>query len=205
MEPVRIVRQSPALFALALLLSLVLGNAHGQLIHRGPDPWEPRPAVFMPGLGLQVSRVQYPIGCGASLLRCDANQAAALAAGARAPLHWKLEFTQLSLGPADRLALGPTRQGLNLSLVGRRPLFGSAFSVYGKLGATYGYADATSSPVAASPALLEHGYGFSFGAGLSMEISQGLSATLGWDSHEMRLGGSRDGFHSTSIGLQYRY
>jgi OmpA-OmpF porin, OOP family len=203
MEAIRIVRRSPAgcMLGLSLLLS---GAAHAQLVHRGADPWEPRPAAFAAGQGLQPARAEYQIGCGASLLRCEPGQTPSMAA-AVSPLNWNLELSQLNLGRADRFSVGPMRQGLNLSLVGRRPISGSSFSVYGKLGATYGYTDPAGAPAALAAGGPEHGYGVSFGAGLSMDLTPRLSATLGFDSHDLRLGGGRDGFRSTSLGLQYRY
>jgi hypothetical protein len=50
-------------------------------------------------------------------------------------------------------------------------------------------------------------YGLSFGAGLSMSVTPRLSASFGFDSHDLRLGltGPRDPVRSTSLGLQYRY
>lgn len=206
MEAIDVVRRAPGSSCL-LGLSLLIGSAHAQFVHRGSaDPWEARPAAFGTGNGLQPARVAYPIGCGASLLRCEPGQTPALAA-AVSPLNWNLELSQLSLGRADRFSIGPLRQGLNLSLVGRRPLFGSSFSVYGKLGATtYGSADPTGAPAALSATGgTDQGYGLSFGAGLSMDLTPRLSATLGFDNHDLRLGGGRDGFRSTSLGLQYRY
>lgn len=196
--------RSPA--AAALGLSMLLGSAQAQLIHRGGDPWQASQAsAFAAAPGLQLSRAEYPIGCGASLLRCEPGQSPRFGGSAPSPLHWNLELSQLSLGAADRLAIGSARQGLNLSLVGRRSLFGSSFSVYGKLGATYGFAEGGASPMAIALGAQEQGYGVSFGAGVSMDFTPQLSATLGWDSHDMRLGGTRDGLRSTSLGLQYRY
>lgn len=201
MEAISVVRRTSAGCVLGLSL-LLLGTAHAQLVHRGSDPWEPRPAAFAAGQGLQPARVEYQIGCGASLLRCEPGRTPAMAA-AVSPLNWNLELSQLNLGRADRFSVGPMRQGLNLSLVGRRPIFGSSFSVYGKLGATYGYTDpaAALAPVGGP----DQGYGMSFGAGLSMDLTPRLSATLGFDSHDLRLSTGRDGYRSTSLGLQYRY
>ena len=202
MEAISVVRRSPA--ACALGLALLLGSAHAQLVHRGGiDPFEPRPAAFTAGQGLQPARAAYQIGCGASLLRCEPGQTPAMAA-AVSPLNWNLELSQLNLGRVDRFSVGPMRQGLNLSLVGRRPIAGSSFSVYGKLGATYGYTDPSGAPAALATGGPEQGYGMSFGAGLSMDLTPRLSATLGFDSHDLRLGGGRD-FRATSLGLQYRY
>lgn len=158
-----------------------------------------------PSLGLQPGKAQVSIGCGASLLPCPDPQAAQLAASSRG-LRWNVELGAIQLSPAQaaRTSLAPARQGLNLSLVGSRPLFGSSFSLYGRLGTTYGVSEGTGAPATAfSP---EGGYGLSFGAGISYDVTPKLSATFGWDSHELRLGGgSRDAVRATSLGLQYRY
>ena len=158
-------------------------------------------------LGLDPAKVQFSIGCGASLLPCRDTTTPSLASSALPDsLRWSVELDALGgTSLASRAAPG-TRQGLNLSLVGRKPLFGSSFSVYGKLGTTYAAGDpALAAVTGTTPA--EGGYGMSFGAGLSMTVTPRLSASFGFDSHELRLGsgGPRDPVRATSLGLQYRY
>jgi hypothetical protein len=156
-------------------------------------------------LGMQPGKVQVSVGCGASLLPCRTEEAALAARTDPSSLRWSVEMAPVNLGPTPRAALPGTRQGLNLSLVGKRPLFGSSFAVYGKLGTTYGYTESGGAPTTAlAPG--DSGYGPSFGAGVSMDFTPRLSATLGWDSHDLRLGsGQRDPVRATSLGLQYRY
>lgn len=169
--------------------------------------WDPqlRPAArARAGLGLQPAKVQLGIGCGASLLPCD-NEAEAQSAKLSGGLRWNLELATVDLG-ASRQAMGlsPARQGLNFSLVGSRPLF-SNVSVYGRIGTTYSFSDPSGAP-ARSWAGSTEGAGLSFGAGVSMALTPRLSATLGWDSHDLRLGPSpRENVRATSLGLQYRY
>jgi hypothetical protein len=57
------------------------------------------------------------------------------------------------------------------------------------------------------PGPAESGYGMSFGAGVSMDVTPRLSASFGFDNRDLRLGntGARDPVRSTSLGLQYRY
>lgn len=173
------------------------------------DPWSSHLAPLgqpQASLGLQPRSVQVSVGCGASLLPCRSDEDALAARRNPGGLRWSVELGLLDLGPAQRTGAAGVRQGLNLSLVGRRPLFGSSFSVYGKLGTTYGYPDGSGSALPASLAATDSGYGVSFGAGLSMTMTPRLSATLGWDTHELRLGsGNRDSLRATSLGLQYRY
>jgi len=157
-------------------------------------------------LGFDPDKVQLSIGCGASLLPCR-NQAQALAAS-KVPdaLRWSVELGAPSEALAATRGFSPGRQGLDLSLVGRKPLFGSSFSVYGKLGTTYSYFDPATA-VGLGPGAVDAGYGLSFGAGLRMDMTPRLSASFGFDNRDLRLGntGARDQVRSTSLGLQYRY
>lgn len=163
------------------------------------DPGALRPAG---GLGLQPAAVEVSVGCGASLLPCS-DDAQRLAAREPGGLRWSVELAPVQLSPGARAAaLGTPRQGLNLSLLGRKPIFGSSFSIYGRLGATYSAAET----LAASSPPGEGGHGLSFGAGVSYDFSPRLSATFGVDSYDLRGGtGPRENLRSTSLGLRYRY
>lgn len=158
-------------------------------------------------LGLDPAKVQFSIGCGASLRPCRDTATPSLGGSALPDsLRWSVEVDTLGSTSLASRSLPTNRQGLNLSLVGRKPLFGSSFSVYGKLGTTYAAGDtALAAATGTTPA--EAGYGLSFGAGLSLSVTPRLSASFGLDSHELRLGGTgpRDPVRSTSLGLQYRY
>ncbi|HYD75451.1 hypothetical protein [Ramlibacter sp.] len=185
-------------------LMLAAGSASAQLASPSTDPWSASPTSATGRLGLRPLSV--PIGCGASLLPCETE---AIDLQARRPdtgFHWNVELAPLRLGTADRLSPNAEREGLNLSLVGRQPLFGSRFSVYGKLGTTYGYPEAGTPLLGSTGAGPDGAYGLSFGAGLSMAVTPRLSATLGLDSHELRLGaGGREAVRAVGLGLQYRY
>lgn len=152
-------------------------------------------------LGLQPAAVEVSVGCGASLLPCS-TEAQSLAAREPGGLRWSVELAPVPLSPGARAAsAGSPRQGLNLSLLGRKPIFGSSFSVYGRLGATYSAAEAL-----AAGAPVEGSHGLSFGGGVSYDFSPRLSATFGFDSYDLRGGtGPRENLRSTSLGLRYRY
>jgi OOP family OmpA-OmpF porin len=157
-------------------------------------------------LGLDPEKVQLRIGCGASLLPCR-TEAQALAAQSRPDaMRWSLEVGAPGEGLASSRGFPHFRQGVDMSLVGSKPLFGSSFSVYGKLGTTYSYFDPAVA-VGYGPGPSDSGYGLAFGAGLSMTVTPRLSASFGLDSRDLRLGntGVRDPVRSTSLGLQYRY
>jgi hypothetical protein len=180
---------------------LLATSAHAQLA--APDNVWSSFSASAPGVGINAAKTQVAIGCGSSLLPCRPGQS--LASQSPGSMRWSVEMGTLNLASA-RAGFG-NRPGLNLSLVGRQPVhvFGSSFSVYGKLGTTYGMSETGAGvPSLASPS--EGGTGLSFGAGVSMDLTPRLQATLGWDSYENRFGGpSRDLVRSTNLGLQFKY
>jgi hypothetical protein len=90
-------------------------------------------------------------------------------------------------------------QGLNISMVGRAPI-SQSLGVYGRVGTIYGLGGS------GGLGMRSEGFGLSFGAGLSWDFTPRLSATLAWDTHDLRLAsGGREPVRSTSLGLQYRY
>ena len=165
---------------------------------------------WLPGgrtyLGLNLGRSRYNLYCGTTALLCDdADRPAQLYAGTMVGNFWGIELGYLNMGRIAR-AGGETRaQGLNLSLVGKAQLV-RPLGVFGKIGTTYGRSETSAlaaSSIATGP---EHGFGLSYGGGLSFDFTPRLSATLEWDSNDFRFaGGGRDPVRSTSLGLQYRY
>ncbi len=157
-------------------------------------------------LGLNVGRSRYNAPCGPSALACDSRDSAAhLYAGSQMGQFWGLELGYLDMGNVARGG-GTTRaRGLNLSAVGKAPVWNS-FGVYGKLGTTYGRTETSSVVGSGVAAGNEHGFGLSYGAGITYDFTPKLSGVLAWDSHDFRFAGSgRDTVRSTSLGLQYRY
>jgi OmpA-OmpF porin, OOP family len=116
-----------------------------------------------------------------------------------------VELGYLNMGRIAR-AGGETRaQGLNLSLVGKTQVAPS-LRVFGKVGTTYGRSETSALAASSIATGSEHGFGLSYGAGMSFDFTPRLSATLEWDSNDFRFsGGGRDPVRSTSLGLQFRY
>lgn len=166
--------------------------------------------AWLPGarsyLGLNLSRSRYNVSCGTTALLCDdSDQGAQLYAGTMIGNFWGVELGYLNMG---RIAWagGETRaQGLNLSLVGKARVARS-LGVFGKVGTTYGRSETFALGASSVASGAENGFGLSFGAGVSVDFTPRLSATLEWDSNDFRFsGGGRDPVRSTSLGLQYRY
>ncbi len=157
-------------------------------------------------LGLNVGRSDYRVPCGVTALTCDTqDESLHLYTGTMFGRYWGAELGLLDLGSVGR-AGGRTRaRGLNLSLVGRVPVWQS-LGAFGKLGTTYGRTETSAQAASGLAAGSESGFGLSYGAGLSWDFTTRLSAVVEWDSHDFRFaGGRRDPVRSTSLGLQYRY
>jgi OOP family OmpA-OmpF porin len=114
---------------------------------------------------------------------------------------------ELGYGDVARPSAGGAQarvQGLSLSLVGKAQLAPS-LEIFGKAGTAYGRADNASLAISGN-ANAERGFGLSFGGGVSFDFTPRLSATLEWESSDLRFAGpSRDPVRSTSLGLKYRY
>lgn len=157
-------------------------------------------------LGLSLGQSRYSVDCGGAAFVCDkSDQSVKVTAGAMSGNFWGVELGYLDLGRIDRAGGTTKAQGLNLSLVGKAPV-GWQFSVFGKLGATYGRTETSTLASSGIAAGTERGLGLSYGAGVSYDFTPRLSATLEWDSNDFRFAsGGRDPVRSTSLGLQYRY
>ena len=193
--------------ALRVVLSVVLAAA--------PALWLPAAAQttssswFGTGhnyLGLNLGRSHYGVDCGGTALVCDtSDRSVKVTAGAMASDYWGVELGYMDLGRIARAGGKTKAQGLNLSLVGKAPVV-QQFSVFGKVGTTYGRTETSAAVGSGVAAGTRHGLGLSYGAGVSWDFTPRLSATLEWDSNDFRFAsGGRDPVRSTSLGLQYRY
>lgn len=196
------------LYVLAATASLLPGTiAYSQTggASSSQNSWWPAPGRSYLGLNLGRSRYNVPCGTTVTLLCDNTDRSVQLYAGTAVADFWGVELGYVNMGRIDR-AGGTTRaQGLNLSLVGKAPLWRS-FGVFGKVGTTYGRTETSAASNSGIAAGKDRGFGLSYGAGVSYDFTPRLSATLEWDSHDFRFAGSgRDPVRSTSLGLQYRY
>jgi OmpA-OmpF porin, OOP family len=166
--------------------------------------------AWLPGsrsyLGLNLGRSRYNVSCSTTALLCDdSDRPAEVYAGTMVGNFWGVELGYLNMGRIARES-GETRaQGLNLSLVGKAQVAPS-LRVFGKVGSTYGRSETAALAASSIATGSEQGFGLSYGAGVSYDITPRLSATLELDSNDFRFaGGGRDPVRSTSLGLQYRY
>lgn len=140
-------------------------------------------------LGLHAPQSRVP--CGSVAFPCAASTLVPLYASEAAPrsLSMQVSAGESRLAPLER-ASAPS-----FSLVGKAG-FAQDLGIYGRIGA----ASARSLPGWDSEP------GLSYGVGLSWEFSRHGSASLGWDSYDLRnTGGDSREVRATSLGLQWRY
>ncbi len=119
---------------------------------------------------------------------------------------WKmlgLEVGYVNLGKFERAGGSVKAQGLNLSLVGNLPV-SNVFSLFGKVGTTYGFTKTTASAPGVNSGS-ENGFGYSYGAGLSFDVSTMLQVTAEWDKYRFRTVNGRDNAELVSVGLRYKF
>ena len=170
-----------------------------------------KPRIWLPGpgrsyLGLNVGRSRYNLPCGSASLLCDdTGQSVQFYAGTMLGDFWGVELGYLNMGRLARVGGEAQATGFNLNLVGKAPL-GHSFGVFGKLGTAYGRTESSILAGSAIAGGADHGFGLSYGAGVSFDFTPRVSATLAWDSNDLRFGGSaRDPVRATSLGLKIRY
>lgn len=96
------------------------------------------------------------------------------------------------------LDVGHGGPGLTQSVVGRARV--SSFALFGKVGTTaYARPDTTAMGMSAAPV----SEAFSWGGGVTYDVTPRLTATLEWISYDLRAPAGP--LRSTSLGLKYRY
>jgi hypothetical protein len=173
-------------------------------------PTSPPRGLWLPGgrsyLGLNLDRASRATACSGMDLTCgEQHRPVQLYTGTMLGKFWGVELGYLDTARPARPGVAARTQGLNLSLVGKTQLAPSV-GIFGKVGTTYGRVDPSALAISGHSNAPDHGFGLSFGGGVSFDFTPRLSATLEWDSHDMRFGGAgRDPVRSTSLGLKYSY
>lgn len=111
-----------------------------------------------------------------------------------------IEFGQMQRGGGNTKA-----QGANLSLVGRLPL-GADFGAFAKVGATYSRSTTDASNLSGLATGRASGWGASYGAGLSYDLTPHWTMLAEWERHRVRFAGdSGNDVDSARLGVNFRY
>ncbi len=157
-------------------------------------------------IGLNLGRSEYNVSCGTLPLACDQrDDFARITLGANVNQNLGYELSFMDNGSINR-AGGDTRaRGINLSAVGRIPL-AQQFSLFGKVGATYGRTRTNAAAGTGIASGSDSGFGLGYGVGASWDFSPQWSLTLEWERHDYHFAGNgRDNIDAASVGVRYRF
>jgi OmpA-OmpF porin, OOP family len=157
-------------------------------------------------VGLSLGRPDYALGCGAGGRPCDdPDGALRLYTGGMFNPFLGVELAYLDLGRAERGGGTAQARGFDLSLVGRVRL-GESFGAYGRLGTTWGRTRLSVEPASGLVGGEASGWGLSYGAGLSLDVTPHWSALLEWAQHDFRFPGADTApVSAANVGLRYRF
>lgn len=160
-------------------------------------------------IGASAGQSHYDLTCDAAYACDHTDVSAAVWAQRMVTPNFGVEGALVHLGRATRGGGHTRASGLNLSLVGKTPtLTGSAggLGAYAKVGGLWGQTRTTTVAASTLSAGNDDGFGMSVGVGLSWDMTQRLSAVLGWDRYWFHfINSGRDAVDATSLGLQWRY
>ena len=114
-----------------------------------------------------------------------------------------LEGSYVYLGDAHAGGGRTWGQGLNLSLVGTLPLSQSV-GLNARVGSIFGWTRVGGS----APGMAtgnDHGFGLSYGTGLTYALSRTLGLRLDWDRYRLPFATGRHDVDLTTVGLQFNY
>lgn len=157
-------------------------------------------------IGINAGQSSYRQGCGTGAFNCgDKDDAYSVYGGSMFNNNFGLELGYVNMGDIARGGGTTKAEGINLSLVGKLPV-SQSFSVFGKVGTTYGRTRVSSLPASGITPGNEDGFGLSVGAGVSYDFSERWSAVLQWDRHDFKFAGAgRENINATTVGLKYRF
>jgi opacity protein-like surface antigen len=118
-----------------------------------------------------------------------------------------VELGYTDFGSVNRGGGNTRARGINLSLVGKLPL-SPAFNLLGKIGTTYSDTDVSAAPVGVSGIVSgsETGFGLSYGVGVEYAFNPKWSATLQYESQDLKFAGDRnERIGVTSLGVRYHF
>jgi hypothetical protein len=151
--------------------------------------------------GFNLGTPDYEKNCASGFTCDDPSVGGKIYTGGQINKWLGAELGYINFGKLERNGGDTKAQGINLSLVGTIPV-GEVFSVFGKVGTTYGW---TKTDAAVGATGNENGFGLSYGAGLGFNLNPRTQLVAEWDKHEFKFADRRADADLYSVGLKFRF
>lgn len=154
-------------------------------------------------VGASLGESKYDIDC-ASGFSCDRKGTGfKIFTGGRVRDIIGLEVSVLEMGKAVRAGGTTWARGLNLSVIGNLPI-GDRFSVFGRLGGTYGWTK-TESNTSSLQSGKDRGVGLAYGVGINFNLSTNWGLRGEWERHRFEFVNAKDDVDLYTIGFNYKF
>ena len=154
-------------------------------------------------VGISGGQVNYDLNCVSGYSCDDTTTGFKLFTGGKLWNVVGLELSYLELGKGHRAGGDIRARGIDLSLIGNLPI-NQGFSVFGKVGSTYGWTRTSASAPGISSGK-ERGFGLSYGAGLNYDFASNWGVRAEWERHRFDFVGANKDTDLFSVGVTYRF
>ncbi len=195
-------RQIRIVSGLAALGLLACGSAFAQQDNYNA-PWR---GDFWGYVGASGGESKFRSDCARTdVFACDKRDTAwKLYAGGKLNNIFGLEAGYTDFGKI-RASGGDTKAwAANVSLLAGMPI-GDRFNIFGKLGGLYGKTDVSASPDTIFDTGHKSGWGWTYGAGASFNVTQNVALRVDWDRYKLDFVGGRKDVDMASAGVQFRF
>lgn len=119
-----------------------------------------------------------------------------------------IELGYINLGEVDVNGGSAKAQGIDLSVVGNLPIGSSQFSVFGKIGTTYGWTKTNPGAQAAvlgAPSGKERGFGWNYGVGVNYDLNRNWAIRGEWERRRFEFVDNDKDIDLLSVGFNYKF
>lgn len=155
-------------------------------------------------VGASVGQSAYDLDCAAGFSCDDYDVGFKVYTGGRLRDIVGLELAYIDLGKVDRNGNSSRAYGANLSLIGNLPV-AQQFSVFGKVGTTYGWTRTFVASDSGAPSGEESGFGLSFGAGLNYDVNRNWAVRAEWERHRFEFVRDDERVDLYTVGFNYKF
>lgn len=180
-------------------------NSSGPWGRSGSDaPHSLIPLTSYGYIGINAGNSDYGLpGCVAGASCDETDLGFKVYAGGLVSKIFGVELSYVDLGRLDRNGGDVRAKGVNLGVVGNLALT-DQFSVFGKVGAIYGWTR-TGSPLPGVATGNKSDMNLSYGLGAQFDINRHWAVRGDWDAYRMEFAGGRDTVSLLSIGGVYKF